>query len=173
MNVFATEQAYTFLIFVLNGLIIGILFDIFRILRKSFHTIDMITYLEDIIFWILTGIITLYTIFTFNSGEIRFYIFLGILLGVSLYLLTLSKYFIKINVFLILLFKKWILFLVHIITYPFIIIGKGLRKILFKPISFIIINFRKMTNQIEKKYKNIFFSKKRRRNTVQKKDFNI
>ena len=44
------NQAFTFIIFILNGFIIGILFDIFRILRKSFKTPDSITYIEDIIF---------------------------------------------------------------------------------------------------------------------------
>lgn len=47
------NQAYLFLIFILNGLLIGILFDFFRILRKSFKTPDFITYIQDICFWIL------------------------------------------------------------------------------------------------------------------------
>ena len=49
------DQAYLFLIFIANGIIIGILFDFFRILRKTFKTSDMITYVEDLLFWILTG----------------------------------------------------------------------------------------------------------------------
>ena len=40
-----TNQAYLFLIFMVNGIIIGILFDFFRILRKSFKTADLITYI--------------------------------------------------------------------------------------------------------------------------------
>ena len=43
----------------MNGVIIGILFDFFRILRKSFKTPDFVTYIEDVIFWILTGLLTL------------------------------------------------------------------------------------------------------------------
>ena len=70
-----TNQAYLFCIFIINGIIIGILFDFFRILRKTFKTSDLITYIEDSLFWILTGIIILYSIFVFNSGEIRFFIF--------------------------------------------------------------------------------------------------
>ena len=56
------NQAYLFLIFTINGIVIGILFDIFRILRKSFKTSDTITYIEDILFWILTGLILLYSV---------------------------------------------------------------------------------------------------------------
>ncbi len=48
------NQSYVFIIFIINGLIIGILFDLFRILRKSFKTTNTITYIEDILFWLLT-----------------------------------------------------------------------------------------------------------------------
>ena len=58
------NQANLFLIFTINGILIGLLFDIFRILRKSFKTSDIITYTEDLIFWILTGLLLLYSIFT-------------------------------------------------------------------------------------------------------------
>ena len=77
-------QFNIFINFILTGFIIGILYDVFRILRKSFKTLDIVTYIQDIIFWILTGIILLYSIFTFNNGELRGYIFIGILSGVVL-----------------------------------------------------------------------------------------
>ena len=48
-----TNQAYLFLIFIINGIIIGVLFDFFRILRKTIKTKDAITYIQDILFWIL------------------------------------------------------------------------------------------------------------------------
>ena len=96
-----SNQAYVFLIFILNGLIIGILFDIFRILRKSFKTSDFRTNLQDILFWIITGSILLFSIFKFNNGELRAYIFLGVFLGVAMYMLLFSKTFIKINVFIV------------------------------------------------------------------------
>ena len=79
------NQGYLFLIFIINGIIIGLLFDFFRILRKSFKTKDTITYIEDILFWILTGVVILYSIFTFNNGEIRLFMFLAIILGIILY----------------------------------------------------------------------------------------
>ena len=90
-----TNQAYLFLIFVINGLLIGLLFDFFRILRLSFKTRDFVTYIEDIIFWIITGIIVLYSIFIFNNGEIRFFMFLGIALGAFLYMTLFSGYIIS------------------------------------------------------------------------------
>lgn len=47
MNLTTENQAYLFMIFVLNGILIGIIFDIFRILRRSFNTPNWVTYLED------------------------------------------------------------------------------------------------------------------------------
>lgn len=133
------NQGYLFFIFILNGTLIGILFDFFRILRRSFKTSDIVTYIEDILFWILTGISILYFIFVFNNGEIRLFMFLGIAVGITLYMLIFSSFFIKINVTIILFFKKIIIKILKIILIPF----KFIKKIFFKPISFVFINIRK------------------------------
>ena len=109
-------QLYTFFNFILTGVIIGILFDIFRILRKSFKTLDIITYIQDFIFLILTGIIMLYSIFTFNNGEIRGYVIIGVFLGIMIYILLLSKYFITIMVKFINLIKKVVYYPLHLLS---------------------------------------------------------
>ena len=145
-----TNQAYLFLIFIANGIIIGILFDFFRILRRSFKTGDIITYLEDFIFWILTGIVILYSVFVFNNGEIRLYLFFGIAIGIISYMLIASTYVIKINVAIINFLKKILGRLFNFLSIPFKIVYKLLRKIFFKPISFIIINLRKNSTNLFK-----------------------
>ena len=104
-----TNQAYLFLIFIIDGIIIGLLFDFFRILRKTIKTSDIITYIQDALFWILTGIIILYTTFTFNDGEIRIYMFIAILLGVICYITLISSYIIKINVKIVNIIKNIII----------------------------------------------------------------
>ena len=114
-----TNQAYLFLIFIINGVLIGLLFDFFRILRKSFKTKDMITYIQDIIFWILTGFIILYSTFTFNNGEIRIFMFVAILLGVVFYMMLISSYVIKVNVTIINFIKNIIVKTFNIILLPF------------------------------------------------------
>lgn len=123
-----TNQAYLFFIFILNGIIIGLLFDFFRILRKTIKTKDIITYLEDFIFWILTGTIILYSVFTFNNGEIRFYMFIAMLIGIITYMLFVSRYFININVAIINTVKNVLIKIVQIISIPFVFIFKTLKK---------------------------------------------
>lgn len=132
------NQLFCLLIFILTGLVIGILFDIFRILRKSFKTTDFITYLEDIIFWILTGCIMLFSIFIFNNGEIRSYVFIGIAIGIILYMLVISRFFIRISVNIIKFIKR-------ILSYPIKLIKNIVTKIIIKPTLKILKNIHDLT----------------------------
>ncbi len=125
----AQDQAYLFLVFSLTGVAIGILFDFFRILRRSIKTSNIITYIEDVLFWILTGILVLYNIWYFNNGEIRIYMFLGIVIGVLVYMSTLSNIFVKI-------FSKILSFIIKIMEIPFKIIIDIFRKINTITVSF-------------------------------------
>jgi hypothetical protein len=50
------SQAQIFIIFLIIGLCIGIFFDIFRALRKTFKTTELATYIEDIIFMAIVRI---------------------------------------------------------------------------------------------------------------------
>lgn len=138
------NQAFIFMIFIINGILIGLLFDFFRIMRRTFKTNNVITYIEDFIFWILTGLILLYSVFTFNNGEIRIYMFLGVLLGITLYMLSISSYVIKINVKIINFIKMIIAKIIEIILYPIKLLLKILKSIFYKPVAFIIINVRKI-----------------------------
>ena len=156
-----TNQAHLFLIFCINGIIIGLLFDFFRILRRSFKTHDIVTYIQDVLFWILTGFILLYSIFTFNNGEIRVFMFLGVALGIIFYMLCISSYIIKVNVAIINFFKNIIIKIFNIISIPFKAIYNLIRKIFFKPISFFIINIRKIsTNFLKNSDQNLKNTKK-------------
>lgn len=76
---------------VLSGFVIGFLFDIFRLSRKYLYPKDVVICLQDILFWILVGMIVLLTVFYTNNGQIRGFVFLGIILGIVLYFLLLSQ----------------------------------------------------------------------------------
>lgn len=146
-----TNQAYLFFIFIINGILTGLLFDFFRISRKVFKTSNFVTYVEDIIFWILTGCSVLYSIFVFNNGELRLYMFLGIILGAVFYMLFISSYIIKINIKIINIIKK----IAKAIFMPIMFIINLIRRMFKKPITFLFINMRKIQNIIKKPKKNI------------------
>lgn len=134
----AQDQAYLFIVFSLTGVVIGILFDFFRILRRSFKTSNIITYVEDVLFWILTGLLILYNIWYFNNGEIRIYMFLGIIMGLLIYMLTLSNIIVS-------LFSKILKMLIRILEIPF----KTIISIFHKIITIIIKIFNKFTKKIK------------------------
>ena len=116
------NQAYLFLVFSLTGVVIGVLFDFFRILRRSIKTSNIITYIEDVLFWIITGLLILYNIWYFNNGEIRIYMFLGIMMGILIYMFTLSN-------FIILIFTKVLVTIIKILELPIKTIIDIFRKI--------------------------------------------
>ena len=137
------------------------MFDFFRVLRKRFKTTDIVTYMQDILFWILTGISMLYCIYTFNSGEIRLYEFIGILIGTTIYFLTISKYFIKINSMVLNILTK--------IFYVLLIVPlKTINKTIIKPILTFFDKIRHKNS-----FKSINFLKRFNKNVAFKKDFKI
>lgn len=143
------EQLTNFIYFIITGMLLSVVFDIFRILRRSFKTSDVVTNIEDVIFGIITGIIILASIFLFNNGELRLFIFIGISIGIIIYMLFISKYFISLNVAIINLIKKIII----LTTKPFIILFKFIKRLFFKPISFVFINIKLLFKKIFKKFK--------------------
>ena len=112
------NQALIFIVFTFTGILLGILFDFFRVFRRTFNTIDFITYLEDILYWILAGIIVLYNIWFFNNGEIRFFMIIGIVMGAIIYSLLFSPILIKIETMLLTKLKNIIMFFYKIIIIP-------------------------------------------------------
>ena len=133
----AQNQAYLFLVFSLTGVVIGILFDFFRILRRTIKTGNIATYIQDILFWILTGILILYNIWYFNNGEIRVYMFLGIIIGTLIYMSTLSNIFVK-------LFTRILSTIIKILELPFKTIISFFRKIITSILAIFSKFFRKL-----------------------------
>ena len=88
-----------------------------------------------------------------ENGELRLYNFIGMAIGVIIYMLLFSKKFIKLNVSIIKFIKKIIY---KVIVLPLNKIYRGIIKII-KPITFFVINLKKIK----------FFSKK----LIKKKDF--
>lgn len=150
MNDVAVNQAYLFGIFVLNGILIGVIFDVFRILRKSFSTPNIITYLEDIAFWIISALTVIYTLFVFNNGEIRAFIFIGIFTGAVLYMLFISKPFVRVSVNVILFIKKIVCSILKVVISPIKFIFKVIYNILSVPIRHFSKDFSNFKGKLTK-----------------------
>jgi len=157
------EQAQIFVVFILVGAIIGIFFDCFRILRKTLKTSDIITALEDGMFWILTGLFLIYMIFVFNNGEIRLFLILGVFIGLILYFITISKIFVRLTLIFIETCIKYfflpLIKILHFLIKPF----KKIFSFLKKKVIVCFIHMKKaqkLSNTDLKERKFTFFSKK-------------
>lgn len=158
-----STQVYVFLSCILGGLLVGLLFDIFRLSRKYMSTKDIFTYIEDIIFWILVGIIVLMTVFLSNNGQIRGYVFLGIILGVVFYFMLLSSLVMKSLSWIIDCIVNLIVRIVNIIRIPVRFMVKVV-KMFYGPLKYIARRLKFFEIMTVKLYRAIIsWSKKLRR----------
>lgn len=85
------------------GNVAGFLFDIYRRLRNLLSPGPITTFIGDLAFWMIMTMISFLTLIQINSGQVRGYIFLGIVLGLGFYWKYLSNYvissFVYINIF--------------------------------------------------------------------------
>lgn len=89
------NQTYVFLWSLFVGIMLAVIFDLFRILRRKGNTPNYIVYIQDIIFWIIVTFIIIMSAFITNDGELRGYMFIGYILGAIVYIVTISRYVLK------------------------------------------------------------------------------
>lgn len=73
------------------GVLLGVLYDVFRIFRLIFFKNKVAVIFQDILFWTIAGFSTFLFFLATNFGHIRFYMLLGMLIGASIYYLTVGR----------------------------------------------------------------------------------
>lgn len=149
------SQAYIFLLTMYGGVLIGFVYDLYRIFRYFSKPKKIATLVEDLIFWIIVSIIALATLIFSNWGELRGYVFLGFICGALIYTKLLSKPVITLMVYLVRLFVGLLKYIINILTYPFRFI-MDLLLIPFRKINDKISRFNKNIRKITKLPKRIF-----------------
>ncbi|MBM7872005.1 spore cortex biosynthesis protein YabQ [Clostridium pascui] len=81
----------------ISGVLTGMLFDIYRIIRGFERTNKIITFIEDMLFWIFSSIVVFIFLLFTNYAYIGFYVYLLIALGIYVYLRFLSKVILSIE----------------------------------------------------------------------------
>lgn len=133
MIVSISEQAQIFLIAVEAGIIIGIFYDLFRIIRKIIPHPDWLIQLEDLVYWIIVSGFMFFVLFSKNYGEIRGFALLGAFLGNIVYFFTISIWFMRFSTWVIYWAKKIIRGVIRIFLMPV----KFILKILSYPYKWI------------------------------------
>lgn len=131
-------EFYFFLYAALTGAILSAIYDIFRILRRIYPHGTVFVALEDLVYWIGSALYISYILLFENSGIIRWFFVLGLLLGMLTYNLTLSRY-------LVLVFSKSIRFILHLVC--------KVLKFLFRPLTFLWNKNKKVNKKLKKTLK--------------------
>ncbi|MDI3312073.1 MAG: spore cortex biosynthesis protein YabQ [Thermoanaerobacterium sp.] len=122
MNV--ESQLYSFLVMLYGGIIIAILYDVYKLFRFILRPKRIATDIGDIIYWVLGTIVFIFFLYVSNYAEIRFYSFLGLLIGILLYNIFLSPVVMKILLFFYKHIKNTIIWTYKVVSYPFIVAYK-------------------------------------------------
>ena len=96
-----TGQVETFLLTILTGIILGVVFDFYRVMRGVFRPHWIVTSVTDLFYWLIATAIVFVVLIAGNGGEVRFYVFLGLVAGVVVYYRLLSKSAIRIIIWLL------------------------------------------------------------------------
>lgn len=133
MGDFINQEISMFLEAAYYGMLLGVSYDVLRILRRIIKHKNPVVYIEDYIFWVVWGVILFALIFNYNDGNIRGYVFAAVVVGGLLYLKSFSPFLVK---------------------YVSLILGNIITFILKKPLKavkmFILKIFRKIKKGIEK-----------------------
>lgn len=80
-----TTQWLTMSMMFVSGLGLGIILDFYQILKERFRLRGWVVSLIDLLYWFVSAGLVFSILMWSNWGELRFYIFLSIILGVFLY----------------------------------------------------------------------------------------
>ena len=113
---FFIEDINIFYVTLYGGIFIGLLFDFYRAFKNNFKILKYISFVFDVIFWIVVTAFIFIVVNAVEKFDLRYYHFVALFLGFILYYNTISKYilifFNKIISFITGLFKKTIHYIV-------------------------------------------------------------
>lgn len=89
------EQVSVFLYSMLLGIVLGVMYDIFRITRMIINSKNLAIFIQDVLYFVVSGLITFFFVLKANSGDSRVYIIIGEGLGWILYHLTIGEFIYK------------------------------------------------------------------------------
>ncbi|MBQ1171697.1 MAG: spore cortex biosynthesis protein YabQ [Lachnospiraceae bacterium] len=117
-----------------SGIVITMVYDVFRIFRRVFRHGNIWIALEDIVFWTGAGIFLFYMLYKTNNGIIRWFLVAGIALGMLVYKYSVGEYIVEIMSTILKKILDMVLRCLGLIFRPFKTLikrmfGKGKRKL--------------------------------------------
>lgn len=117
------KEAGFWLYAVALGIQLLLLYDLIRIFRRILPHRTAAIGFEDFCYWMAAGVMIFHMLYKFNYGVIRWFAVFGMLAGMLLYHLTVSRLIVKYG-------TKWLQALLRLIARPFGFLQKKIRIIL-------------------------------------------
>ena len=114
-----SQETYILFTTICGGILIGFMYDLYRIFSRFFAPKKLATMIQDLIFWAFIFIIAFYVLVSSNEGAIRYYNFLGFMIGAGFYQILLSKLVTQGMIFLLRAIKRFVLDTYKLVRYPF------------------------------------------------------
>lgn len=147
----------TFFYCVIAGVALCLLCDLFRAVRKNMKLSKAATFILDVLFFIISALLTFFMQFIFINGEIRWFVIIGEFSGFLSCRCTLSRLFSK----LLDLIFKWISKLVSPVFTLFSELAGKINQILHKIFFFLLNKSKNILKLITFLVYNINYYKKR------------
>jgi spore cortex biosynthesis protein YabQ len=125
-------QIYYFISTIIAGIFIGIMFDVYRILRGFKGPNKVITAISDLLFWILAALIVFIFFLYTNNGDLRYYTFIGLSFGIFIYFKLISRRLIYVLRRVIYFTLKFFRVIINLIFYPIRLLRYFLKYLIFK-----------------------------------------
>jgi len=137
MGVYLAEQTTIFLQAVLLGFVYGILYDAFRITRIAVPTARWVVFTQDILFFFICAVSTFFFLMRTMDGQVRFFVLLGVILGMIIYFYSLSILVMGVSTAIIRAIKavlrfiyRWVMMPIWRLIYSFVVL-------IMRPIRFL------------------------------------
>ncbi len=124
-----TEQTRLFLLSCGTGFLLGIFYEVFRLLRMLLSAKKRSAFVFDILYCLLATFFTFVFILTANRGAVRWYILFGVFAGWVIYYFALGGIAVKFSKALTVCVRNTLSFAYKIIAAPFKALGNVFRNI--------------------------------------------
>lgn len=128
MQVSLQGQTILFLLCIALGGGMGLLYDALRLLRRLLPHTAFLIQLEDALYWLASLWFVFAALLRQNHGEIRFFILLGLLGGLGLYAMTLSRLVMAVGIGVLQVCKKILFLFFEILWTPFRLLWLPFRR---------------------------------------------
>lgn len=118
MEVVVAEQTLLFLEALTVGFFLGLFMEPLRIYRMMARPGTVAVFFQDIIYWFLCAVCSFVFILTVNSGQLRIFLVIGIVIGMTVYFLTIGTLIMKASKAITAFIFRVLRFLNRKVTYP-------------------------------------------------------